>query len=197
MEANFGTTENRWLQWSCTAKSSRASKEVWYCADENKPIDRSDILKGYQTAKGEYVVVDDEELKKIAPSTATTMDIVQFVHNDEVDPIYFESSYYVGAEENAVKPYQRFLQALTLTKHHAIAKLSMHGREHLVLIRPAEGAMVLHTLFYPNEVHKANRAAPKSAAKLSPRKSNSRRAWSNISRRRLGPRNSTMGTVSN
>ena len=143
-------------------------KEVWYCAEENKPIDRADIVKGYETSKGKYVVVDDEELKKIAPPTASTMDIVQFVHNDEVDPIYFESSYYVGPEENAAKPYQLFLQALAVTKYHAIAKLAMHGREHIVLIRPAEGAMVLHTLYYPNELHSANRA-PKSASKLPPK----------------------------
>jgi DNA end-binding protein Ku len=144
-------------------------KEVWYCADENKPIGRSDIVKGYETAKGKYVVVDDEELKKIAPTTASTMDIVQFVRSDEVDPIYFENSYYVGPEENAAKPYQLFFQALTLTKYHAIAKLSMHGREHIVLIRPAEGAMVLHTLFYPDELHEANRTPPKSASKLAPK----------------------------
>lgn len=143
-------------------------KEVWYCAEENKPIDRSDMVKGYEVAKGKYVVVDDEELKNIAPSTATTMDIVQFVRSDEVDPIYFESSYYVGPEENAAKPYRLFLEALTLTKYHAIAKLAMHGREHIVLIRPAEGSMVLHTLFYPDELHEANRA-PKSATKLPPK----------------------------
>jgi len=142
-------------------------KEVWYCAEENKPIDRSDIVKGYEASKGEYVVVDDEELKKIAPPTATTMDIVQFVRNDEVDPIYFESSYFVGPEENASKPYQLFLQALVSTKYHAIAKLAMHGREHIVLIRPADGGgMILHTLFYPDELHEANRTAPKSTAKL-------------------------------
>jgi DNA end-binding protein Ku len=143
-------------------------KEVWYCADENKPIDRADIVKGYETSKGKYVVVDDEELKKIAPPTASTMDIVQFVHNDAVDPIYFESSYYVGPEEKAAKPYQLFFQALTLTKYHAIAKLAMHGREHIVLIRPAEDAMVLQTLYYPGELHAANRA-PKPASKLPPK----------------------------
>lgn len=140
-------------------------KEVWYCADENKPIDRADIVKGYETSKGKYVVVDDEELKKIAPPTAGTMDIVQFVRSDEVDPIYFESSYYVGPEEKAAKPYQLFLQALLLTKYHAIAKLAMHGREHIVLIRPSDGAMVLHTLYYPAELHSANRT-PKSSSKL-------------------------------
>ena len=112
--------------------------------------------------------MDDEELKKIAPPTAGTMDIVQFVHNDAVDPIYFESSYYVGPEDDAAKPYRLFLQALTVTKYHAIAKLAMHGREHIVLIRPSGGAMVLHTLYYPDELHGANRA-PKSDSKLPPK----------------------------
>ena len=143
-------------------------KEVWYCAEENKPIDRADIVKGYETARGKYVIVNAEELKKIAPPTATTMEIVQFVRNDEVDPVYFENSYYVGPEENAAKPYRLFQQALTLTKYYALAKLAMHGREHIVLIRPREGAMVLHTLFYRDELREANRAAP-AAAKLTPK----------------------------
>ena len=62
-------------------------KEVWYCAEENKPIDRSDIVKGYETSKGEYVIVEDDELKSIAPATAGTMDIVQFVREGEVDSV--------------------------------------------------------------------------------------------------------------
>ena len=143
-------------------------KEVWYCAKENKPIDRSDIVKGYEASKGEYVVVDDEELKQIAPPTATTMEILQFVRDGEVDPLYFESSYYVAPDEAAAKPYQLFAHALLQTKYHAIAKLAMHGREHIVLIRPHDETLVLHTLFYPNELHEANRAAPKST-KLAPK----------------------------
>src|SRR5580658_6235662 len=78
-------------------KDQSRVKEVWYCIDEDKPIQRSDIEKGYEVSKGEYVIVEDEELKKIAPATATTMEILQFVGNDEVDPIHFESSYYVAA----------------------------------------------------------------------------------------------------
>ena len=139
-------------------------KEVWYCAKENKPIERSDIVKGYETGKGEnYVVVDDDELKKIAPTTASTMEILQFVRNDEVDPIFFESSYYVAPEEKVSKPCGLFLAALTETEHDAIAKIAMHNREHVVLIRPADGGLVLHTLFYTDELHEANRSkAPKA-----------------------------------
>lgn len=137
-------------------------KEVWYCAEENKPIERGEIVKGYEASKGEYIVVDDEELKHIAPATATTMEILQFVREGDVDPIYFESSYYVAPEEATAKPYQLFAQALEQTKYHAIGKLAMHGREHIVLIRARGGSMVLHTLFYPNELHEANRTIAKS-----------------------------------
>jgi len=139
-------------------------KEVWYCADENKPIERSDIVKGYEAGKGDsYVVVDDDELKTIAPPTASTMDILQFVRAGEVDPIYFESSYYVAPEEKLSKPYGLFLAALTQTKQDAIAKLAMHNREHVVLIRPADDGLVLHTLFYADELHAGNKAkAPKA-----------------------------------
>jgi DNA end-binding protein Ku len=133
-------------------------KEVWYCADENKPIDRANIVKGYETSKNQYAVVEDEELKKIAPPPATIMDILQFVGSDEVDPIFFESSYYVAAEEKTAKPYVLFMAALSETKRDAIAKIAMHNREHIVLIRPSGGGLILHTLYYPDELQRANRS---------------------------------------
>src|SRR6185295_10052137 len=63
-------------------KDQSRVKEVWYCAEEDKPIDRSEIVKGFETSKGKYVVVEDEELKKVAPPTMTTMEILQFVGED-------------------------------------------------------------------------------------------------------------------
>jgi DNA end-binding protein Ku len=133
-------------------------KEVWYCAEENKPIDRADIVKGYETSKNQYAVVEDEEMKKIAPPTATTMDILQFVGSDEVDPIFFESSYYVAAEGKTAKPYVLFMAALSETKRDAIAKIAMHNREHIVLIRPSGSGLILHTLYYAGELHRANKS---------------------------------------
>jgi DNA end-binding protein Ku len=140
-------------------------KEVWYCAEEDKPIDRSEMVKGYEAQKGQYIVVEDDELKKIAPPTATTMDIVQFVTNSEVDPILFERSYYVAPDEKVTKPYVLFLKALKETKYSAIAKVSMHGREDVVLIRAADKGLVLHTLYYADELNSANQASiPAGAA---------------------------------
>jgi DNA end-binding protein Ku len=139
-------------------------KEVWFCAEEGKAIERSEIVKRYEVSKDKYVVVEDEELKQIAPPTATTMDILQFVSSDEVDPIFFESSYYVAPEEKTAKPYALFLAALSDTKQDAIAKVTMHNREHIVLIRPSAGSLILHSLYYQNELHEANRSeAPKAS----------------------------------
>jgi DNA end-binding protein Ku len=132
-------------------------KEVWFCAEEDKRIERADIVKGYETSKGEYVVLDDEELKNIAPATAGTMEILQFVREADVDPIYFEHSYYVSPGDKVDKPYALFLKALQETKYSAIAKVAMHNREHVVLIRFSENQLVLHTLYYQDELHEANK----------------------------------------
>jgi DNA end-binding protein Ku len=142
-------------------------KEVWFCAEENKPVDRSDIVKGYETSKGEYVVVEDEELKKIAPATATTMEILQFVREKEVDPIYFETSYYMAPDETVSKPYKLLYHALTESEYSAIAKVTMHGREHTVLIRTAPTGLLAHTLYYPNELRAANKPNVKLEQKAS------------------------------
>ncbi len=142
-------------------------KEVWYCAKEDKPVDRTDIVKGYEVSKGDYVVVEDEELKKIAPPTATTMEILKFVRDEEVDPIYFESSYYLAPDETVSKPYEVFLEALADSRYGALGKVTMHGREHAVLIRAAKNGLLLHTLFYPNELRAANQPVIKPGKKAS------------------------------
>jgi DNA end-binding protein Ku len=132
-------------------------KEVWYCAEENRRIERSEIVKGYEISKNEYVVVGDKEIEAIAPPTASAIEVEQFVKSDSVDPIYFESSYYVAPEEKASKAYALFMAALSESKHHAVAKMAMHNREHIVLIRPGENGLLLHTLYYEDELNSANR----------------------------------------
>lgn len=141
-------------------------KEVWYCAEEDKPVERADLVRGYPGPGGGYVVLTDEEVKKIAPPTARSLEIIQFVKSKEVDPIYFESSYYVAPDENVAKPYELFLEALTASSYFAIAKLTMHSREHIVLLRPAESGLMLHTLYYPNELNAGNRVKPKAKPKV-------------------------------
>jgi DNA end-binding protein Ku len=148
-------------------KDESRVKEVWFCAEENKRIEKADIVKGYEYAKGKYVIVDDEELKKVAPPTATTMEILQFVKANEVDPIYFEKSYYVAPEEATSKPYGLFRKALVDSGYDAVAKVTMHGREHIVVIRAVADGLVLHTVYFASELNEGNRARAAGDAKFS------------------------------
>jgi DNA end-binding protein Ku len=139
-------------------------REVMFCAAEDKPLERSEIVKGYEYEKNRYIVVEPEELEKMAPSTATVMEILQFVRMDEVDPIFLETSYYVAPEEAVSRPYSLLLEAMKQTKYDAVAKVSMHNREHIVILRPGEHGIVLHTMYFVDELHKSNEVkVPKSA----------------------------------
>ncbi len=139
-------------------------REVMYCAREDKPLERSEIVKGYEYEKDEYVVIEPEDLEKIAPPTATVMEILQFTRMNEVDPIYLETSYYVAPEEAVSRPYSLLFSAMKETGYDALAKVTMHGREHIVILRPAENSIVLHTMYFEDELHKDKEVtAPKQA----------------------------------
>ena len=127
-------------------------KQVLYCQLEDKPITRADIVKGYEYEKDKYVVVDDEEIKKVAPKTAKTMEVLEFVQSADVDPIYFESSYYLAPDEAGEKPYALLFEALRKTGCVGVAKIAMHNREHIVILRPGEHGILLHTMYYRDEI---------------------------------------------
>jgi DNA end-binding protein Ku len=141
-------------------------KEVFYCAEEDKPIDRSEIVKGYEYEKNEYVEIEPEDLEKIAPPTSSAMEILQFVRMEEIDPIYLETSYYVAPEEAVSRPYSLLQEAMRQSGYDAMAKVAMHGREHIVVIRPGESGLILHTMYFPDELHKANEVHPAAAGKF-------------------------------
>jgi DNA end-binding protein Ku len=127
-------------------------KQQLYCPADNRVIERSEIVKGYEYRKDEYVVVEPEEIKKIEPKTAKTMEILEFVKATDVDPVYFESSYYMLPEEAGRLPYALLTKALEESDYVAIAKLTMHNREYTVFLRPHEGGLMLHTMYYADEV---------------------------------------------
>ena len=127
-------------------------KQQLVCPAEEKVIDRSEVVKGYEFRKGEYVVVEPEEIKKIEPKTAKAMEILEFVPADQIDPVYFESSYFLMPEEAGRKPYALLEKALEETGFYGIAKLTMHNREYTVILRPSDGGIMLHTMYYADEV---------------------------------------------
>lgn len=130
-------------------------KQQLYCPADERVIDRSEIVKGYEFRKGEYVIVEPEEIKKIEPKTAKAMEILEFVKQEEIDPVYFESSYYLAPDEAGKKPYTLLSRAMKETGFVAIAKLAMHNREYTVFLRPYEQGLMLHTMFYENEIREA------------------------------------------
>jgi len=133
-------------------KDNSRVKQVLYCQAEDVPVPRSELVKGYEYEKDRYVVIEDEDIKKITPKTAKVMEILEFVKEDEVDSIYLESSYYLAPEEAGEKPYTLLLEAMRETGHVGIAKITMHNREHVVVLRMGRHGMVLHTMYYPDEI---------------------------------------------
>ena len=127
-------------------------KQVLYCQVGDKPVPRSELVKGYEYEKDKYVVVDEEEIKKVAPKTAKTMEIQEFVKQSEVDPVFFESSYYLAPDEAGEKPYCLLFEALRRSGYLALAKIAMHNREHIVILRPGKHGILMHTMFYKDEV---------------------------------------------
>jgi DNA end-binding protein Ku len=130
-------------------------KEVYFCQAEDKPLERADMVKGFEVSKGEYVVVEQAELDKIAPKTAKVMDIVQFVQASEFDPVLLDKSYHALPDGDVTKPYALFREAMKQRGQYAIAKLAMHNREHIVVIRPDGDELMLHTMFFADELQKA------------------------------------------
>ena len=131
-------------------------RQVLYCAAEDKPIPRTEIVKGYEYEKDRYVVIDDEDIKKVAPQTAKVMEIQEFVKADEVDPIYLETSYYMAPDEAGEKPYALLFDALKKSGYVGIAKVTMHNREHVVILRPGANGVLLHTMYYNHEIRKVD-----------------------------------------
>src|SRR6476469_1355099 len=122
-------------------------KQQLYCPVDEQVIDRNEIVKGYEFRKGEYVIIEPEEIKKIEPKTAKAMEILEFVPANEIDPLYFESSYYLMPEEAGKRPYALLQKALAESEYVAIAKLAMHNREYTVFLRPYKHGLMLHTMY--------------------------------------------------
>jgi DNA end-binding protein Ku len=127
-------------------------KQMTFCQAEDKPVPRSELVKGYEYEKDHYVVVDDEDIKKVAPKTAKVMEILEFVKADQVDPIFLESSYYLAPDEGGEKPYALLFEALRRSNFYGVAKIAMHNREHIVILRPGAKGIVSHTMYFVDEI---------------------------------------------
>lgn len=143
-------------------------KQQMVCPKDGAVVPRNEAVRGYEYAQGEYVVVPEAAIKAAAPKTEREMEIVEFCRRGEIDPVWFEASYYLMPEKAGQKPYALLLEAMRRTGTWAVAQLSMHNREYLSLVRPTELAgvpaeqageapqgLMLHTMFYLDELRVA------------------------------------------
>ena len=144
-------------------------KQQLYCPTCEKVVTRAELVKGYQIQKGEFVHVTDEELKKVAPQSSDTMEISEFIKIDEIDPLYYDTSYYAIPEAPGKKAYQLLVEVMEKSGYAALAKVGMHRREFIVVIRPRKNGLTLHTMHYPNEVRAVEGYGGKDHAAVKPR----------------------------
>jgi DNA end-binding protein Ku len=125
-------------------------RRVSEASGEEVPNER--IQKGYEIASGQYVVVDQEELEKLTPKASHTIDIQDFVDLEQIDPLYFEQPYYLVPDRAAEKPYRLLIDAMTDLQKVAVGKIVLRAKEHLVAIRPIDGALCIETMRHADEV---------------------------------------------
>jgi DNA end-binding protein Ku len=130
---------------------NRIKQQLW-CPVDEEIVTRDHLVKGYEFARDQYVIFTAEELKALEEASTKAMEITEFVPLSSVDPLYFENGWYLGPDKGADRPYRLLAEALEQSQHAAIAKYSTRGREELVLMRPRDGALVMQTLRYADEL---------------------------------------------
>jgi len=137
-------------------------RQQLYCPTCERVVERSEIVKGYQFSKDQYVLFTDEELKQLEAEANRSIEIEEFVPLAGVDPIYFENAHYLGPDKGAEKAYRLLVEAMRDTGKVAVAQWTSHGKEHVVLIRPRDKGLVMHALYYADEVRSLDEIAASS-----------------------------------
>jgi DNA end-binding protein Ku len=139
-----------------------------YCKLENEVVPGDEIVKGYEVEKGEYVYLTDEDFAAAEVEGYKTVDIRDFVPHEEIDPIYFERTYYLGPQEGAEKVYALLVRAMEKSGLAAIAKYVMRDRQHLGCLRIRDGVIVLEKMFFADEIRSTEEIAPGDAKVAKP-----------------------------
>jgi DNA end-binding protein Ku len=134
------------------AKDGSRVKQQYLAVNDGKPVERSEMTKGYEFAKDQFVSFTAEELKALEDATTHSIDIGQFVPLESVDPVYFDGTYYLAPDKGGAKPYALLSTALSRTKQCAIGRWVSRGKEHIVAIRPIDAGLAMHQLHFQAEV---------------------------------------------
>jgi len=148
------------------AKCGHRIRQQTFCPVCNEVVERNQLVKGYEFAKDQYVQMSEEDLKSVDGEASKMIDITEFVPLPTVDPIYFEKSYYLGPDKGGEKAYRLLADAMDKTDRVALAKFVMRGKESLVLIRPAQHGLMLHTMYFADEVRDFGEVDKGQSAKI-------------------------------
>jgi DNA end-binding protein Ku len=127
-------------------------KQPLFCPTCNRFVERSEIIKGFEFDEGQYVLMEDREVKKLAAASSHTLEILAFSKLSEIDPIFFDASYFCVPDDAGKKAYQLLVKALEDTRTVGIGKLLMHQRDYTVFLRPYQHGLLLHTMYFSNEI---------------------------------------------
>jgi DNA end-binding protein Ku len=152
-----------WLHGKCGSRV----RQQYFCPKDEEVVDRKDLVKGYEFAKDQYVVMDDEELARLTTKATNTVDITEFVPVETVDPIYFERSYYLGPDKGGERPYRLLALAMRETGRVALARYAARGKNYLVLLRPFDEGLIMQQLRYADEI-KSFSEVPIGSAEVKP-----------------------------
>jgi DNA end-binding protein Ku len=148
------------------AKCGSRIRQQTFCPVDDQVVERNELVKGYEFAKDQYVRVTDDELKTLEGEASKLIDIAEFVPLDKVDPIYFEKTYFLGPDKGGEKAYRLLADAMTKSERVALAKFVMRGKESLVLIRAAQDGLMLHTMYFADEVRSFGEIDKGQSAKI-------------------------------
>ncbi len=149
----YGATDNkdisfRQLHQEC---GSRLKQQRW-CPACEREVEWGEIARGYEHAKEQHVILTDDDFAKLPLPSKHTIELSAFVRAEEIDPIFYEKSYYLEPEETGAKPFALLMRALKEKELTAVAKIAIRNKEQLCALRPYNGTLMLETLFYPDEI---------------------------------------------
>lgn len=122
------------------------------CPKDGKEVHNEHVVKGYEVSPGQYVIIKESELEAAAPKKSKTIEIEAFVALSDIDPVYFDRPYYVVPQEQGAKAYRLLVEAMEKSKKVGIARFVMRAKEYLCALRPQDGALVLETMHFDDEV---------------------------------------------
>jgi DNA end-binding protein Ku len=138
------------------AKDEQRLKQQYVCPEDGEVVPRNEMVKGYEYAKGRYVIFTDRELKQLEQDPTHGIEIAEFVPEGRADPVFFEKAYYLGPDTGGEKPYSLLLAAMRVEGYAAVARYASHGKDHLVLLRAGERVIEMHQLYDADEVRSAD-----------------------------------------